>query len=164
MLEEIRKKLKETGKNWKKLKKLQKLENHLIEQTEERDNSINRFEALFKEFQGIYGNALQETPPTPPKAKKSFKGIVGGLLEKKGKHGHASTSSGGTTVRSHNKLDMYQGVPCDYDENDVDFDALAWWKQTNTCSHISECQSDKFYLSRYQLQLWKENSVLTTIF
>ncbi|VFQ59509.1 unnamed protein product [Cuscuta campestris] len=23
---------------------------------------------------------------------------------------------------------MYQGVPCDYDEDEVDFDVLGWWK------------------------------------
>ncbi|VFR00936.1 unnamed protein product [Cuscuta campestris] len=24
---------------------------------------------------------------------------------------------------------MYQGVPCDYDEDEVDFDVLGWWKR-----------------------------------
>ncbi|RAL40030.1 hypothetical protein DM860_008170 [Cuscuta australis] len=83
------------------------------------------------EYQGLYGTVQEETaPPPPPKSKKGFAGIVGGLLAKKGKRAQSSTSSSsGTTVSSHNELAMYQGVPCDYDDNDVDFDVLGWWKR-----------------------------------
>ncbi|VFQ80262.1 unnamed protein product [Cuscuta campestris] len=79
---------------------------------------------------GLYGTVQEETaPPPPPKSKKGFAGIVGGLLAKKGKRAHSLTSSSGTTVSSHNELAMYQGVPCDYDEDEVDFDVLGWWKR-----------------------------------
>ncbi|RAL45972.1 hypothetical protein DM860_006126 [Cuscuta australis] len=61
--------------------------------------------------------------------KKAFARIVGGLLAKKGKRAQSSTSSSGTTVSSPNELAMYQGVPCDYDDDDVDFDVLGWWKR-----------------------------------
>ncbi|VFQ76658.1 unnamed protein product [Cuscuta campestris] len=78
---------------------------------------------------GLYGTVQEETaPPPPPKSKKGFAGIVGGLLAKKGKRTHSSMSSSGTTVSSHNELAMYQGMPCDYDD-DVDFDVLGWWKR-----------------------------------
>ncbi|RAL41248.1 hypothetical protein DM860_010042 [Cuscuta australis] len=81
-------------------------------------------------YQGLYGIVQEETaPPPPPKSKKGFAGIVGGLLAKKGKRAQSSTSSSGTTVSSHNELAMYQGVPCDYDDKDVDFDVLGWWKR-----------------------------------
>ncbi|VFQ63926.1 unnamed protein product [Cuscuta campestris] len=56
--------------------------------------------------------------------KKGFKGIVGGLLAKKGKRAQPSTSSSGTTVSSHNELAMYQEVPCNYNDDDVEFDVL----------------------------------------
>ncbi|VFQ70498.1 unnamed protein product [Cuscuta campestris] len=46
----------------------------------------------------------------------------------KGKRAQPPTSSNGTTVSSHNELAMYQGVPCDYDDDDVEFDVLGWWK------------------------------------
>ncbi|VFQ69880.1 unnamed protein product [Cuscuta campestris] len=73
----------------------------------------------------------------PPKSKKGFKGIVGWLLAKKGKRAQPSTSSGGTTVSSHNELAMYQGVPCDYeDDDDVEFDVLGWWKRNE---HMFPC-------------------------
>ncbi|VFQ74673.1 unnamed protein product [Cuscuta campestris] len=87
---------------------------------------------------GGYGGTVPEetTPPPPPKSKKDFKGIVGGLLAKKGKRAQPSTSSSGTTVSSHNKLAMYQGVPCDYDEDDVEFDVLGWWKRNK---HMFPC-------------------------
>ncbi|VFQ74596.1 unnamed protein product [Cuscuta campestris] len=76
------------------------------------------------------GPEKEETaPPLAPKSKKGFKGIVGGLLAKKGKRAQPSGSSSGTTVSSHNELAMYQGLPCDYDEDDVEFDVLGWWKQ-----------------------------------
>ncbi|RAL53587.1 hypothetical protein DM860_012202 [Cuscuta australis] len=71
-----------------------------------------------------------------PKSKKGFAGIVGGLLAKKGKRAQSSTSSSGTTVSSHNELAMYQGVPCDYDDDDVDFDVLGWWKRNE---HMFPC-------------------------
>ncbi|RAL54773.1 hypothetical protein DM860_017612 [Cuscuta australis] len=70
------------------------------------------------------------------KSKKGFAGIVGGLLAKKGKRAQSSTSSSGTTVSSHNELAMYQGVPCDYDDDDIDFDVLGWWKQNE---HMFPC-------------------------
>ncbi|VFQ70136.1 unnamed protein product [Cuscuta campestris] len=86
---------------------------------------------------GLYGTLQEETaPPLPPKSKKGFAGIVGGLLAKKGKRVHSSTSSSGTTVSSHNELAMYQGVPCDYDDDDVDFDVLGWWKRNE---HMFPC-------------------------
>ncbi|VFQ61985.1 unnamed protein product [Cuscuta campestris] len=31
---------------------------------------------------------------------------------------------------------MYQGVPCDYDDDDVDFDVLGWWKRNE---HMFPC-------------------------
>ncbi|RAL41726.1 hypothetical protein DM860_008908 [Cuscuta australis] len=65
-----------------------------------------------------------------------FSGIVGGLLAKKGKRAQSSTSSSGTTVSSHNEFAMYQGVPCDYDDDDVNFDVLGWWKQNE---HMFPC-------------------------
>ncbi|VFQ77666.1 unnamed protein product [Cuscuta campestris] len=69
--------------------------------------------------------------------KKGFKGIVGGLLAKKGKRAQPSTSSGGTTVSSHNELVMYQGVAYDYgDDDDVEFDVLGWWKRSE---HMFPC-------------------------
>ncbi|RAL51803.1 hypothetical protein DM860_010521 [Cuscuta australis] len=53
------------------------------------------------EYQGLYGTVPKETaPPPPPKSKKDFKGIVGGLLAKKGKRAQPSTSSSGTTKRN----------------------------------------------------------------
>ncbi|VFQ77260.1 unnamed protein product [Cuscuta campestris] len=86
---------------------------------------------------GLYGTVQEETaPPPPPKSKKGFAGIVGGLLAKKGKRAQSSTSSSGTTVSSHNELAMYQGVPCDYDDDDVDFDVLGWWKRNE---HMFPC-------------------------
>ncbi|VFQ79488.1 unnamed protein product [Cuscuta campestris] len=86
---------------------------------------------------GLYGTVQEETtPPPPPKSKKGFAGIVGGLLAKKGKRAQSSTSSSGTTVSSHNELAMYQGVPCDYDDDDVDFDVLRWWKRNE---HMFPC-------------------------
>ncbi|RAL43387.1 hypothetical protein DM860_012528 [Cuscuta australis] len=89
------------------------------------------------EYQGLYGTVQEETaPPPPPKSKKGFAGIVGGLLAKKGKRAQSSTSSSGTTVSSHNELAMYQGVPCDYDDDDVDFDVLGWWKRNE---HLFPC-------------------------
>ncbi|RAL42610.1 hypothetical protein DM860_017900 [Cuscuta australis] len=103
----------------------------------ERDNAITLFEDLFKEYQRLYGTVQEETaPPPPPKSKKGFAGIVGGLLAKKGKRAQSSTSSSGTTVSSHNELAMYQGVPCDYDDDDVDFDVLGWWKRKE---HMFPC-------------------------
>ncbi|RAL51006.1 hypothetical protein DM860_005362 [Cuscuta australis] len=71
-----------------------------------------------------------------PKSKKGFKGIVSGLLAKKGKRAQPSTSSRGTIESSQNKRAMYQGVPCDYDEDDVEFDVLGWWKQNE---HMFPC-------------------------
>ncbi|RAL42444.1 hypothetical protein DM860_016731 [Cuscuta australis] len=92
---------------------------------------------LDSEYQGLYDTVQEETaPPPPPKSKKGFAGIVGGLLAKKGKRAHSSTSSSGTTVSSHNELAMYQGVPCDYDEDEVDFDVLGWWKRNE---HMFPC-------------------------
>ncbi|RAL50851.1 hypothetical protein DM860_015998 [Cuscuta australis] len=89
------------------------------------------------EYQGLYGTVQEETaPPPPPKSKKGFAGIVSGLLAKKGKRAQSSTSSSGTTVSSHNELAMYQGVPCDYDDDDVDFDVLRWWKRNE---HMFPC-------------------------
>ncbi|VFQ76583.1 unnamed protein product [Cuscuta campestris] len=90
------------------------------------------------EYQGLYGNVPEETaPPPPPKSKKGFKGIVGGLLAKKGKCAQSSTSSSGTTVSSHNELAMYQGVPCDYDnDDDVEFDVHGWRKRNE---HMFPC-------------------------
>ncbi|VFQ85770.1 unnamed protein product [Cuscuta campestris] len=86
---------------------------------------------------GLYGTVQEEAaPPPPPKSKKGFAGIVGGLLAKKGKRAHSSMSSSGTTVSSHNELAMYQGVPCDYDDDDVDFDVLGWWKRNE---HMFPC-------------------------
>ncbi|RAL49314.1 hypothetical protein DM860_012747 [Cuscuta australis] len=86
---------------------------------------------------GLYGTVQEETAPPPlPKSKKGFAGIVGGLLAKKGKRAQSSTSSSGTTVSSHNELAMYQGVPCDYDDDDVDFDVLGWWKRNE---HMFRC-------------------------
>ncbi|RAL49171.1 hypothetical protein DM860_017201 [Cuscuta australis] len=86
---------------------------------------------------GLYGTVQEETaPPPPPKSKKGFAGIVGRLLAKKGKRAHSSTSSSGTTVSSHNELAMYQGVSCDYDDDDVDFDVLGWWKRNE---HMFPC-------------------------
>ncbi|RAL53628.1 hypothetical protein DM860_012243 [Cuscuta australis] len=103
----------------------------------ERDNAITLFEDLFKEYQGLYGTVQEETaPPPPPKSKKGFAGIVGGLLAKKGKRAQSSTSSSGTIGSSHNELTMYQGVPCDYDDDDVDFDVLGWWKRNE---HMFPC-------------------------
>ncbi|RAL54792.1 hypothetical protein DM860_017985 [Cuscuta australis] len=103
----------------------------------ERDNAVTFFENLFEEYQGLYGTVQEETaPPPPPKSKKGFAGIVGGLLAKKGKRAQSSTSSSGTTVSSHNELAMYQGVPCGYDEDDVDFDVLGWWKRNE---HMFPC-------------------------
>ncbi|RAL54245.1 hypothetical protein DM860_001373 [Cuscuta australis] len=67
---------------------------------------------------------------------RSGQSIVGGLLAKKGKRAQSSTSSSGTTVSSHNELAMYQGVPCDYDDDDVDFDVLGWWKRNE---HMFPC-------------------------
>ncbi|RAL43499.1 hypothetical protein DM860_012640 [Cuscuta australis] len=91
----------------------------------------------FSEYQGLYGTVQEETaPPPPPKSKKGFAGIVDGLLAKKGKHAQSSTSSSGTTVSSHNELAMYQGVPCDYDDDDVDFDVLGWWERNE---HMFPC-------------------------
>ncbi|VFQ80100.1 unnamed protein product [Cuscuta campestris] len=55
---------------------------------------------------------------------------------KEGKRAQSSTSSSGTTVSSHNELAMYQGVPCDYDDDDVDFDVLGWWKRNE---HMFPC-------------------------
>ncbi|RAL44308.1 hypothetical protein DM860_015668 [Cuscuta australis] len=73
----------------------------------------------------------------PPNQEKGFKGIVGGLLAKKGKRAQPSTSSSGTTISSHNELAMYQGVPCDYDDDDdVEFDVLGWWKRNE---HMFPC-------------------------
>ncbi|RAL48581.1 hypothetical protein DM860_000901 [Cuscuta australis] len=69
-----------------------------------------------------------------PKSKKGFKGIVGGLLAKKGKRAQPSTSSSSIIVSSHNELAMYQGVPCDY--NDVEFGVLGWWKRNE---HMFPC-------------------------
>ncbi|VFQ69930.1 unnamed protein product [Cuscuta campestris] len=71
-----------------------------------------------------------------PEIKKGFSGIVGGLLAKKGKRAQSSTSSSGTTVSSHNELAIYHGVPCDYDDDDVNFDVLGWWKQNE---HMFPC-------------------------
>ncbi|VFQ67983.1 unnamed protein product [Cuscuta campestris] len=71
-----------------------------------------------------------------PKSKKGFKGIVSGLLAKKGKRALPSMSSRGTIESSHNKHAMYQGVPCNYDEDDVEFDVLGWWKQNE---HMFPC-------------------------
>ncbi|RAL50163.1 hypothetical protein DM860_007837 [Cuscuta australis] len=86
---------------------------------------------------GLYGTVQEETaPPPPPKSKKGFAGIVGGLVAKRGKRAQSSTSSSGTTVSSHNELAMYQGVPCDYDDDDVDFDVLGWWKRNE---HMFPC-------------------------
>ncbi|VFQ64022.1 unnamed protein product [Cuscuta campestris] len=83
------------------------------------------------------GPDKEETaPPPPPKSKKGFKGIVGGLLAKKGKRAQPSRSSSGTTVSSHNVLAMYKGVPCDYDEDDMEFDVLGWWKRNE---HMFSC-------------------------
>ncbi|RAL45458.1 hypothetical protein DM860_014847 [Cuscuta australis] len=110
---------------------------YLVEWKNERDNAITLFEDLFKEYQGLYGTVQEETAPPPPlKSKKGFSGIVGGLLAKKGKRAQSSTSSSGTTVSSHNELAMYQGVPCDYDDDDVDFDVLGWWKRNE---HMFPC-------------------------
>ncbi|RAL54508.1 hypothetical protein DM860_001636 [Cuscuta australis] len=110
---------------------------YLVEWKNERDNAITLFEDLFKEYQGLYGTVQEETAPPPPlKPKKGFAGIVGGLLAKKGKRAQSSTSSSGTTVSSHNELAMYQGVPCDYDDDDVDFDVLGWWKRNE---HMFPC-------------------------
>ncbi|RAL48758.1 hypothetical protein DM860_001078 [Cuscuta australis] len=110
---------------------------YLVEWKNERDNAITLFEDLFKEYQGLYGTVQEETaPPPPPKSKKGFASIVGGLLAKKGKRAQSSTSSSGTTVSSHNELAMYQGVPCDYDDDDVDFDVLGWWKRNE---HMFPC-------------------------
>ncbi|VFQ84501.1 unnamed protein product [Cuscuta campestris] len=110
---------------------------YLVEWKKERDNAVTFFENLFEEYQGLYGTVQEETaPPPPPKSKKGFAGIVGGLLAKKGKRAHSSTSSSGTTVSSHNELAMYQGVPCDYDEDEVDFDVLGWWKRNE---HMFPC-------------------------
>ncbi|RAL43498.1 hypothetical protein DM860_012639 [Cuscuta australis] len=110
---------------------------YLVEWKNERDNVITLFEDLFKEYQGLYGTVQEETaPPPPPKSKKGFAGIVDGLLAKKGKHAQSSTSSSGTTVSSHNELAMYQGVPCDYDDDDVDFDVLGWWERNE---HMFPC-------------------------
>ncbi|RAL40876.1 hypothetical protein DM860_008574 [Cuscuta australis] len=75
-------------------------------------------------------------PETSRGPDKGFAGIVGGLLAKKGKRAQSSTSSSGTTVSSHNELAMYQGVPCDYDDDDVDFDVLGWWKRNE---HMFPC-------------------------
>ncbi|VFQ77100.1 unnamed protein product [Cuscuta campestris] len=80
--------------------------------------------------------AEETAPPLPPKSKKGFKEIVGELLAKKGKRVQPSTSSSGTTVSSHNELAMYQGVPCDYDDDDVEFDVLGWWKRNE---HMFSC-------------------------
>ncbi|VFQ76705.1 unnamed protein product [Cuscuta campestris] len=91
---------------------------------------------------GLYSTVLEEiAPPPPPKSKKGFKGRVSGLLAKKGKRAQPSTSSSGTTVSSHNELAMYQGVPCDYDDDDVEFDVLRWWKRNEHMvpCHVSEC-------------------------
>ncbi|RAL50083.1 hypothetical protein DM860_007757 [Cuscuta australis] len=89
---------------------------------------------------GLYSNVPEETASPPPPNKKGFKGIVGGLLAKKGKRAQPSmtmTSSSGTTVSSHNELAMYQGVPCDYDDDDdVEFDVLGWWKRNE---HMFSC-------------------------
>ncbi|VFQ96061.1 unnamed protein product [Cuscuta campestris] len=74
--------------------------------------------------------------PPPPKSKKGFKGIVSGLLAKKGKRAQPSTSSSDTTVSSHNELAMNQWVPCDYDDDDVEFDVLGWWKRNE---HMFPC-------------------------
>ncbi|RAL45637.1 hypothetical protein DM860_009501 [Cuscuta australis] len=110
---------------------------HLIEWEKEKDNAITLFEALFKEYQGLYGNIPEETaPPPPPKSKKGFKEIVDGLLAKKGKRAQPSTSSSGRIVSSHNELAMYQGVQCDYDDDDVEFDVLGWWKRNK---HMFPC-------------------------
>ncbi|RAL45132.1 hypothetical protein DM860_015538 [Cuscuta australis] len=110
---------------------------YLVEWKNERDNAITLFEDLFKEYQGLYGTVQEETaPPPPPKSKKGFAGIVGGLLAKKGKRAQSSTSSSATTVSSHNELAMYQGVPCDYDDDDDDFDMLGWWKRNE---HMFTC-------------------------
>ncbi|RAL53480.1 hypothetical protein DM860_007152 [Cuscuta australis] len=101
-------------------------------------SSLVMYMTMFgNEYQGIYGTVQEETaPPPPPKSKKGFVGIVGGLLTKKGKRAHSSTSSSDTTVSSHNELAMYQGVPCDYDEDEVDFDVLGWWKRNE---HMFPC-------------------------
>ncbi|RAL44403.1 hypothetical protein DM860_011680 [Cuscuta australis] len=110
---------------------------YLVEWKNERDNAITLFEDLFKEYQGLYGTVQKETAPPPPlKSKKGFAGIVGGLLAKKGKRAQSSTSSSGTTVSSHNEFAMYQGVPCDYDDDDVDFDVLRCWKRNE---HMFPC-------------------------
>ncbi|RAL47520.1 hypothetical protein DM860_011258 [Cuscuta australis] len=102
------------------------------------DANLPTLDSLFEdEYQGLYGTVQEETaPPPPPKSKKGFAGIVGGLLAKKGKRAQSSTSSSGTTVSSHNELAMYQGVPCDYDDDDVDFDVLGWWKRNE---HMFPC-------------------------
>ncbi|VFQ84449.1 unnamed protein product [Cuscuta campestris] len=93
------------------------------------------------ELETSQGPEKEETaPPPPPSQKKGFKGIVGGLLAKKGKRAQPSTSSSGTTVSSHNELAMYQGVPCGYDDDDddddVEFDVLGWWKRNE---HMFPC-------------------------
>ncbi|VFQ81427.1 unnamed protein product [Cuscuta campestris] len=54
----------------------------------------------------------------------------------KGKRAQPYGSSSGTTVSSHNELAMYQGVPCDYDDDDVEFDVLGWWKRNE---HMLPC-------------------------
>ncbi|VFQ90203.1 unnamed protein product [Cuscuta campestris] len=83
-----------------------------------------------------YCTRRNNTSSAPQIKKKGFKGIVGGLLAKKGKRAQPSTSSSGTTVSSHNELAMYQGVPCDYDDDDVEFDVLGWWKRNE---HMFPC-------------------------
>ncbi|RAL37392.1 hypothetical protein DM860_000086 [Cuscuta australis] len=93
----------------------------------ERDNAITLFEDLFKEYQGLYSTVQEETAPPPPSRWPSCK---------EGKRAQSSTSSSGTTVSSHNELAMYQGVPCDYDDDDVDFDVLGWWKRNE---HMFPC-------------------------
>ncbi|VFQ87180.1 unnamed protein product [Cuscuta campestris] len=71
-----------------------------------------------------------------PQIKKGFKGIIDGFLAKKGKRAQPSTSSSGTTISSHNELAMYQGVPCNYNDDDVEFDVLGWWKRNE---HMFPC-------------------------
>ncbi|RAL46362.1 hypothetical protein DM860_015355 [Cuscuta australis] len=90
-----------------------------------------------EEYRGLYGSVPEETtPPPPPKSKKGFKVIVGGLLAKKWKRAQPSTSSSGTTVSSHIELAMYQGVSCDYNDDDVEFDVLGWRKRNE---HMFPC-------------------------
>ncbi|RAL39966.1 hypothetical protein DM860_008106 [Cuscuta australis] len=84
-----------------------------------------------------HSNDVDEEAREPETSQGPDKGIVGGLPAKKGKRAQPSTSSSGTTVSSHNELAMYQGMPCDYDDDDdVEFDVLGWWKRNE---HMFPC-------------------------